>query len=278
MKASRMSHLSGPGTSRTRSSPRNSLRYRRTSGADVESGDPRLTRRTARLGIPHSTRGADPSSSRTSAESDQPYQPVHVLGGYAVGDHGPRVVVSDVPVDAVLLPGANEVLHEVHPPARPHPTVVGVGIVRLDEDVVPEEDVAVEREVPERRETRRRIHQLVSNNQRHCGATAAGMLPSASHRPFFSRLESTCPPPALILQVLMSSPLKPVLLVIRDGWGSNPHPEQAPFNPTHLPKKPCDDMLHARYPVTLVRASGLDVGLPDGVMGNSEVGHENIGA
>jgi 2,3-bisphosphoglycerate-independent phosphoglycerate mutase len=37
-------------------------------------------------------------------------------------------------------------------------------------------------------------------------------------------------------------------------------------------------MLHARYPVALVRASGLDVGLPDGVMGNSEVGHENIGA
>ena len=76
----------------------------------------------------------------------------------------------------------------------------------------------------------------------------------------------------------MSSPLKPVLLVIRDGWGSNPHPEQDPFNATRLAKKPCDDMLHARYPVTLVRASGLDVGLPDGVMGNSEVGHENIGA
>jgi 2,3-bisphosphoglycerate-independent phosphoglycerate mutase len=37
-------------------------------------------------------------------------------------------------------------------------------------------------------------------------------------------------------------------------------------------------MLHAKYPVALVKASGLDVGLPDGVMGNSEVGHENIGA
>src|SRR5579884_685748 len=56
----------------------------------------------------------------------------------------------------------------------------------------------------------------------------------------------------------MNTPRKPVLLVIRDGWGKNPHPEQNPFN--------------------LVRASGLDVGLPDGVMGNSEVGHENIGA
>ncbi len=76
----------------------------------------------------------------------------------------------------------------------------------------------------------------------------------------------------------MSSSRKPVLLVIRDGWGKNPHPEQDSFNATVLAKKPCDDMLHARCPVTLVRACGLDVGLPDGVMGNSEVGHENIGA
>ncbi len=76
----------------------------------------------------------------------------------------------------------------------------------------------------------------------------------------------------------MSSPRKPVLLVIRDGWGKNPHPEQDSYNATVLAKKPCDDMLHARYPVALVRASGLDVGLPEGVMGNSEVGHENIGA
>ncbi|HEY5079559.1 MAG TPA: 2,3-bisphosphoglycerate-independent phosphoglycerate mutase, partial [Opitutaceae bacterium] len=76
----------------------------------------------------------------------------------------------------------------------------------------------------------------------------------------------------------MSSQRKPVLLVIRDGWGDNPHPEQDSCNATVLAKKPCDDMLHARYPVALVKASGLDVGLPDGVMGNSEVGHENIGA
>jgi 2,3-bisphosphoglycerate-independent phosphoglycerate mutase len=70
----------------------------------------------------------------------------------------------------------------------------------------------------------------------------------------------------------------PVLLVIRDGWGKNPRPEQNAFNAVHLARKPCDDALHARFPVTLVAASGLDVGLPDGVMGNSEVGHENIGA
>ena len=76
----------------------------------------------------------------------------------------------------------------------------------------------------------------------------------------------------------MNTPRKPVLLIIRDGWGKNPHPEQDKFNAVVLAKKPCDDMLHAKYPFTLVKASGLDVGLPDGVMGNSEVGHENIGA
>jgi len=70
----------------------------------------------------------------------------------------------------------------------------------------------------------------------------------------------------------------PVLLVIRDGWGKNPDPKQDKFNAVVQARKPCDDMLHAKYPCTLVKASGLDVGLPDGVMGNSEVGHENIGA
>jgi 2,3-bisphosphoglycerate-independent phosphoglycerate mutase len=75
-----------------------------------------------------------------------------------------------------------------------------------------------------------------------------------------------------------TNPPPPVLLVIRDGWGKNPDPAQNPWNAVHLARKPCDDRLHARYPHTLVKASGLDVGLPDGVMGNSEVGHENIGA
>jgi 2,3-bisphosphoglycerate-independent phosphoglycerate mutase len=76
----------------------------------------------------------------------------------------------------------------------------------------------------------------------------------------------------------MSNPRKPVLLVIRDGWGKNPHPDQNATNAVALAKKPCDDLLHAKYPFALVAASGLDVGLPHGVMGNSEVGHENIGA
>ncbi|MCF7689261.1 MAG: 2,3-bisphosphoglycerate-independent phosphoglycerate mutase [Cephaloticoccus sp.] len=76
----------------------------------------------------------------------------------------------------------------------------------------------------------------------------------------------------------MSSLIKPVLLVIRDGWGKNPDPAQDKFNAVVLAAKPCDDELQATCPRTLIKASGLDVGLPDGVMGNSEVGHENIGA
>ncbi len=76
----------------------------------------------------------------------------------------------------------------------------------------------------------------------------------------------------------MSALRSPVLLIIRDGWGQNSQPEQNKFNAVFLARKPCDDLLHAKYPRTLVAASGLDVGLPAGQMGNSEVGHENIGA
>lgn len=76
----------------------------------------------------------------------------------------------------------------------------------------------------------------------------------------------------------MSTSRKPVLLIIRDGWGKNPDSQQKETNAVALAQKPCDDHLHATYPHALVAASGLDVGLPDGVMGNSEVGHENIGA
>ena len=76
----------------------------------------------------------------------------------------------------------------------------------------------------------------------------------------------------------MSSQRRPVLLVVRDGWGKNPNPAQNAFNAVHLARKSCDDWLHANYPVTLVKACGLDVGVPEGVMGNSEVGHQNIGA
>jgi 2,3-bisphosphoglycerate-independent phosphoglycerate mutase len=76
----------------------------------------------------------------------------------------------------------------------------------------------------------------------------------------------------------MSIARPPVLLVIRDGWGRNPHAAQAATNAVALARKPIDDALQATAPVAYVSASGLDVGLPDGQMGNSEVGHENIGA
>jgi len=76
----------------------------------------------------------------------------------------------------------------------------------------------------------------------------------------------------------MSNPRTPVLLVIRDGWGKNPNPAQNEYNAVHLARTPCDDMLQETYPSTLLAASGLDVGVPPGVMGNSEVGHQNIGA
>ncbi|MFM8620098.1 MAG: 2,3-bisphosphoglycerate-independent phosphoglycerate mutase, partial [Opitutaceae bacterium] len=76
----------------------------------------------------------------------------------------------------------------------------------------------------------------------------------------------------------MSSSRPPVLLVIRDGWGQNPDRSLDATNAVAQARKPCDDALRAGSPRTLVRASGPDVGLPDGVMGNSEVGHENIGA
>ena len=70
----------------------------------------------------------------------------------------------------------------------------------------------------------------------------------------------------------------PVVLIIRDGWGENPHPEHDSFNAVKLAKTPVDHRLHAEFPHTLIRTSGEDVGLPAGTMGNSEVGHQNIGA
>ena len=74
----------------------------------------------------------------------------------------------------------------------------------------------------------------------------------------------------------------PVVLIIRDGWGKNPHPEQDSYNAVKLARTPCADDLEKNWPHTLIKTSGEDVGLPVGpdgpVMGNSEVGHQNIGA
>lgn len=71
---------------------------------------------------------------------------------------------------------------------------------------------------------------------------------------------------------------KPVVLIVRDGWGENPYPEWNHANAVHLAKTPVADALMEKYPTVLIHTSGEDVGLPAGVMGNSEVGHQNIGA
>jgi 2,3-bisphosphoglycerate-independent phosphoglycerate mutase len=74
---------------------------------------------------------------------------------------------------------------------------------------------------------------------------------------------------------------QPVMLIIRDGWGINPHGRQfaeADGNATLLAKTPFHDYLYHTYPGSHLSASGMDVGLPEGQMGNSEVGHLNLGA
>ena len=70
----------------------------------------------------------------------------------------------------------------------------------------------------------------------------------------------------------------PCVVIVRDGWGRNPNAEHDTFNAVKIAKTPVADMLERDWPTTLIRTSGEDVGLPDGTMGNSEVGHQNIGA
>ena len=71
---------------------------------------------------------------------------------------------------------------------------------------------------------------------------------------------------------------RPFMLIVRDGWGQNPHPEMDAYNAIKQARHPNDDRLMRDYPHTLIHTSGEDVGLPVGVMGNSEVGHQNMGA
>ena len=68
---------------------------------------------------------------------------------------------------------------------------------------------------------------------------------------------------------------KRVLLIVRDGWGYSPQREHNYIAQAHTP---FTDRLEKEYPTTLLKASGREVGLPDGYMGNSEVGHMTIGA
>ncbi|MDR2391148.1 MAG: 2,3-bisphosphoglycerate-independent phosphoglycerate mutase [Planctomycetota bacterium] len=69
--------------------------------------------------------------------------------------------------------------------------------------------------------------------------------------------------------------VKPVVLIIRDGWGFNRNPKG---NSVYAAGTPVMDRLKARHPWTLLEASGEAVGLPEGYQGSSEVGHLNMGA
>ena len=74
---------------------------------------------------------------------------------------------------------------------------------------------------------------------------------------------------------------KPVILIIRDGWGINPdgrEKREENGDATLLAQTPFHDGLYRDYPGGKLSASGADVGLPEGQMGNSEVGHLNLGA
>ena len=73
----------------------------------------------------------------------------------------------------------------------------------------------------------------------------------------------------------------PVVLIIRDGWGINPsgaNSAEKDGNATLLADTPFHDHLYATYPMGKISTCGEDVGLPEGQMGNSEVGHLNLGA
>ena len=73
----------------------------------------------------------------------------------------------------------------------------------------------------------------------------------------------------------LSAPESPVVLAILDGWG---HREEISDNAIKTANTPIMDSLWSAYPHTLISASGADVGLPNGQMGNSEVGHLTIGS
>jgi 2,3-bisphosphoglycerate-independent phosphoglycerate mutase len=68
---------------------------------------------------------------------------------------------------------------------------------------------------------------------------------------------------------------KKVILMILDGWGKSPDPKVSAIDNAHTP---FIDSLYTKYPNASLRTDGLNVGLPEGQMGNSEVGHMNLGA
>lgn len=73
----------------------------------------------------------------------------------------------------------------------------------------------------------------------------------------------------------MNDKVRPAVLLILDGWGMSDNEDH---NAIHAARKPAWEKLWADYPHTGIRTSGSEVGLPSGQMGNSEVGHLNLGA
>jgi 2,3-bisphosphoglycerate-independent phosphoglycerate mutase len=68
---------------------------------------------------------------------------------------------------------------------------------------------------------------------------------------------------------------KKVILMILDGWGKSPDPKVSAIDNANVP---FINSLYTKYPSAQLRTDGLNVGLPEGQMGNSEVGHMNLGA
>ena len=73
----------------------------------------------------------------------------------------------------------------------------------------------------------------------------------------------------------MTTEKRPMVLIVLDGWGHSDNPRH---NAIHTANSPVWDKLWRERPRTLISGSGLDVGLPEGQMGNSEVGHMTLGA
>ena len=69
--------------------------------------------------------------------------------------------------------------------------------------------------------------------------------------------------------------MRPVCLIVRDGWGYNENPKG---NAVLAADTPNVDSYKKKYPWTLIKTSGEAVGLPEGFQGSSEVGHLNMGA
>jgi 2,3-bisphosphoglycerate-independent phosphoglycerate mutase len=79
----------------------------------------------------------------------------------------------------------------------------------------------------------------------------------------------------ILITMTSSGQKSPFVLIIMDGWGINPRTEG---NAIALARTPNLDKIAREWPNTIVKTSGEAVGLPEGQMGNSEVGHQNIGA